>query len=50
MDAYSGYNQIQINMWDAHKKTFTMNKNNYYEIGHNLEVYLDDMVSKTPKN
>lgn len=30
MDAYSGYNQIQMNLLDAPKMAFMTNRNNYY--------------------
>lgn len=30
LDAYSGYNQIQMNLLDAPKTEFMTNKNNYY--------------------
>ncbi|GAU23009.1 hypothetical protein TSUD_297540 [Trifolium subterraneum] len=48
MDAYSGYNQIKMNPMDAQHTAFMSNTCNYfYNIGKNLEVYIDDMVVKT---
>jgi hypothetical protein len=74
MDAYSGYNQIKMNVADAPNTAFMTNTCNYFyrvmpfglknagatyqrlmdrvfaqQIGRNLEVYIDDMVVKTPE-
>lgn len=71
MDAYSVYNQINMDPLDAPKTTFMSNQGNYYynvlpsglknvgvtyhkinnavfdfQIGKNLEVYIDDMIIK----
>jgi hypothetical protein len=75
MDAYSGYNQIKMNVADAPSTAFMTNTCNYFykvmpfglknagatyqrlmdrvfsqQIGKNLEVYIDDMVVKTPED
>jgi hypothetical protein len=75
MDAYSGYNQIEMNAADAPNTAFMTNTCNYFykvmlfglknagatyqrlmdrvftqQIGRNLEVFIDDMVVKTPED
>ncbi|XP_072066967.1 uncharacterized protein [Arachis hypogaea] len=54
MDAYSGYNQIQMHPDDEDKTTFVTDKGATYQrlmdkifknqIGRNIEIYVDDMV------
>ncbi|RDX73874.1 Retrovirus-related Pol polyprotein from transposon gypsy, partial [Mucuna pruriens] len=73
MDAYSGYNQIQMHPKDKEKTTFITNSGNFYynvmsyglknigaiyqqlmdrifkdQISREMEVYVDDMVVKSP--
>ncbi|XP_015953775.1 uncharacterized protein LOC107478141 [Arachis duranensis] len=49
MDAYSGYNQILMHPEDQRKTAFITEHGNFcYKIGRNMEVYVDDMVAKTP--
>ncbi|RDX75180.1 hypothetical protein CR513_44974, partial [Mucuna pruriens] len=47
VDAYLGYNQIQMHPWDEEKMTFVIEITNYYCFGQfarlNVEAYVDNM-------
>uniref|UniRef100_A0A2N9GXC3 RNase H type-1 domain-containing protein n=1 Tax=Fagus sylvatica TaxID=28930 RepID=A0A2N9GXC3_FAGSY len=51
MDAFSGYNQIQMAEEDQEKIAFITSRGLFcYKIGRNVEVYVDDMLVKSKKD